>query len=122
MDKATKRPFIKRTEQEKLDLIYQWEKSGLRIKTFCEQHQFSNSLFHGWLNKYRGNRKTVKVQKAFVPLQITASPGISPNTVSVYAEIITAKGNQVKLSRPVSNDYLPTFYPDPAAILTRYQH
>lgn len=106
IDKANKRQFIKRTEQEKLDLIEQWEKSGLPIKTFSDQHQFSDSIFHSWLNKYRRNKKISKVQKAFVPVQIKSSSLLLENSNSLYAEVVTAKGNQVKLYQPVSVDFL----------------
>ena len=105
MDKSGKRVFIKRTEQQKLDLIDQWEKSGLPIKTFSEQHQFSDSIFHSWLNKYRRNKKTSPAEKSFLPLQISGSPLVTADA-RPYAEIITANGNQVKLFQPVSVDFL----------------
>lgn len=105
MDKTSKRTFIKRTEQEKLHLIDQCEKSGLPIKTFCNQHNFSDSLFHTWLNKYRRNRKTVKVQKEFIPLQVTSMP-LSSQPGFLYAEVITARGTQIKFYQPVSDDLL----------------
>jgi len=105
MEKAGKRPFIRRTEQEKLDLIDQWEKSGLPIKTFCNQHNFSDSLFHTWLNKFRRNSKAVKVQKEFISLQVTSMP-LSNHPGVLYAEVITARGTQVKFYQPVSDDLL----------------
>ncbi len=105
MDKTSKRSFIKRTEQEKLQLIDQWEKSGLPIKTFCNQHNFSDSLFHTWLNKYRRSGKAVKVHKEFIPLQVTSIP-LSNHPGSPYAEVITARGIQVKFYQPVSDDLL----------------
>ena len=105
MDKSGKRVFVRRTEQQKQDLIDQWEKSGLPIKTFSEQHQFSDSIFHSWLNKYRRNKKTLPAEKSFLPLQITGSPLVSA-VAHPYAEIITANGNQVKLYQPVTVDFL----------------
>lgn len=105
MDKTSKRSFIKRTEQEKLHLIDQWEKSGLPIKTFCNQHNFSDSLFHTWLNKYRRNNKPVKTQKEFISLQVASMP-LSNHPGSLYAEVITSKGTQVKFYQPVSDDLL----------------
>lgn len=105
MDKSGKRVFIKRTEQQKLDLIDQWEKSGLPIKRFCEQHKFSGSLFHSWLNKYRRNKKALPAEKSFLPLQIAGSPLVTADAYP-YAEIITANGNQVKLFQPVTVDFL----------------
>lgn len=105
MDKTSKRPFIKRTEQEKLHLIDQWEKSGLPIKTFCNQHNFSDSLLHTWLNKYRRDRKAVKGQKEFIPLRVTPI-ALGNHPGSLYAEVITSKGTQVKFYQPVSDDLL----------------
>ena len=99
---TSKRSFIKRTEQEKLQLIDQWEKSGLPIKTFCDQHNFSDSLFHTWLNKYRRARKAGTMQKEFIPLQVTSIPLSN----ALYAEVITARGMQVKFYQPVSDDLL----------------
>jgi transposase-like protein len=97
MDKVKRKPFIKRSEQEKLDLIDQWEKSGLPIKTFCEEHQFSDSIFHTWLNKYRRNKKSAKQQKAFFPLHIASDSSISEDSRNFYAEIILASGTRIKL-------------------------
>src|SRR3954454_1095354 len=97
MDKAKRKPFIKRTEQEKFDLIDQWEKSGMPIKTFCEQRQFSDSIFHSWLNKYRGGRKSGKQQNAFVPLHIPSNTSVNVDFSKSYAEIILASGTRIKL-------------------------
>ena len=105
MDKTSKRSFIKRTEQEKLHLIDQWEKSGLPIRTFCNQHNFSDSLFHTWLNKYRHDRKALKIQKEFIPLQVTSMP-LSNQPGSLYAELITARGTQVRFYQPLPDDLL----------------
>jgi transposase-like protein len=105
MDKSGKRVFVRRTEQQKLDLIDQWEKSGLPIKTFSEQHKFSDSIFHSWLNKYRRNKKTLPAERSFLPLHLSQSAVVSTD-VPPYAEIITANGNQVKLFQPVTVDFL----------------
>ncbi len=105
MDKTSKRTIIKRTEQEKLHLIDQWEKSGLPIKTFCNQYNFSDSLFHTWLNKYRRSRKALKVQKEFIPLQVRSMP-LGNHAGALYAEAITARGTLIKFYQPVSDDLL----------------
>src|SRR5215210_816672 len=97
MDKAKRKPSIKRTEQEKLDLIDQWEKSGLPIKTFCGQHQFSDSIFHSWLNKYRRGRKSARQQNEFVPLRLPPNTSISDVSTNSYAEIILASGTRIRL-------------------------
>jgi transposase-like protein len=97
MDKVNRKKIIKRTEQEKLDLIDQWEKSGQPIKTFCDQHNFSDSVFHTWLNKYRRRKKSTKQQKGFFPLHIASNSSVSEDSRSFYAEIIMASGTRIKL-------------------------
>ena len=97
MDKVNRKQIIKRTEQEKLDLIDQWEKSGQPIKTFCDQHDFSDSVFHTWLNKYQRGRKYTKQQKGFVPLHITSNSFMSEDNRTFYAEIVMASGTRIKL-------------------------
>lgn len=106
MDKTNKSKFIRRTEQEKLDLIVEWEKSGLPIKTFSEEHQFSDSIFHSWLNKYRRNTEAAREHKPFVAVQVKADSLLPEKIGSPYAEILTAKGNQIKLYQPVGVDFL----------------
>ena len=97
MDKAKRKPIAKRTEKEKLDLIDQWEKSGLPVKTFCEEHQFSDSIFHSWLNKYQRGRKSTKQHKEFVPLRLPPNASVSDVSRNSYAEIILASGTRIRL-------------------------
>src|SRR5215211_821373 len=96
MNKATKRQTIRRTEKGKLDLIESWEESGLSIKRFCEEHRFSDSLFHTWLNKYRRN-KDGKPASKFVPVHITHPVTSSDDRCSPYAEVILNGGSRIKL-------------------------
>jgi transposase-like protein len=94
----------KRSEQEKLKLIEQWEVSGQAIKTFCDGHGFSDSLFHSWLNKYRRGKRAVQPEEPFVALVLeepttNQSPG-------VYAEIVLANGSHIKLYQRVDAAYI----------------
>ena len=107
MNKAAKRQIIRRTEQEKLDLIEAWEKSGLSIKRFCNQHQFSDSLFHAWLNKYR-RRKEEKPAGPFVPVHLTPSIVRNEDNAAAFAEVSLASGSHIKLYQPVGADFLRT--------------
>ena len=95
MNKVARKQSTKRTDQEKLDLIAQWKKSGLPIKAFCQQYDFSNSVFHAWLNKY--DRGTVEMgSRAFVPLQV-ASNAVNEPVRASYAEIVLASGTRIQL-------------------------
>jgi transposase-like protein len=109
MKKTTKRQIIRRTEREKLALIAQWEKSGHSIKKFCNQHQFSDSLFHSWLNKYRRHKQkpTPPVQD-FIPLPITAPASRPTNSPGLFAEVILVCGSHIRFYQPVSADFLRT--------------
>ncbi|MEI6950706.1 hypothetical protein V9K67_26225 [Paraflavisolibacter sp. H34] len=114
MDKATKKQRVKRTDKDKLDLIHQWEKSGLPIASFCRQQDFSDSLFHSWLKEYR-RHTTTPLENNFIPLQITEpvpampddQPTPSPENSLPFAELVLA-GGSIKLYQPVGADYLRT--------------
>jgi transposase-like protein len=106
MDKAAKKVIIRRSEEEKLALIEKWEQSGLPIITFCNQHGFSDSLFHTWLNKYRRNKKKVKSTGAFIPLQLPPADKYEKNTSAAFAELTLNKGHQIKLYQMVPAEYL----------------
>lgn len=94
----------KRSEQEKLKLIEQWEVSGQAIKTFCEEHGFSDSLFHSWLNKYRRGKRAVQPEEQFVSLVLEEAP--AHQGPGVYAEIILANGSHIKLYQRVDAAYI----------------
>jgi transposase-like protein len=109
MRKTLQKPRIQRTEKEKLDLIEQWEQSGLPILTFCRQHHFSDSVFHSWLNKYRRHhKKTPTPESDFIALPITAPSTMPQDHCSLYAEIILKGGSHIRFYQPVSADYLRT--------------
>ena len=109
MEKATKRQVIRRTEKEKLELLEQWEQSGLSIKRFCDEHHFSDSVFHGWLNKYRRHSPKAPADKsAFIPLQVTASSKTVEDGGLLYAEVILKGDCRIKFYQPVSADALRT--------------
>jgi transposase-like protein len=108
MDKAAKKVIIRRSEEEKLELIAKWESSGLPIITFCNQHNFSDSLFHTWLNKYRRNKKKAKPAGAFIPLQVPKVNADNENNTVPFAQLTLAKGQQITLYQMVPAEYLST--------------
>jgi transposase-like protein len=106
MDKAAKKIIIRRSEEEKLALIEKWEQSGLPIITFCNQHNFSDSLFHTWLNKYRRNKKKAKPASSFIPIQVPNANAGNENNAAPFAKLTLAKGQQITLYQMVSAEYL----------------
>jgi transposase-like protein len=106
MNKTTKKVIIRRSEEEKLELIAKWESSGLPISVFCNQQGFSDSLFHTWLNKYRRNKKKVKPSAAFIPLQLPPADKYEEKTSVAFAELTLSKGHQIKLFQMVPPEYL----------------
>lgn len=106
MDKSTKKIVIRRSEEEKLALIEKWEQSGLPISVFCNQHGFSDSLFHTWLNKYRRGKKKAKPASAFISLQIPKANEDHENNAAPFAQLTLAKGQQITLYQMVPAEYL----------------
>jgi transposase-like protein len=108
MNKATKKPFIRRTDEEKHSLIQEWEKSGLSIASFCRQHNLADSQFYSWKKNYQPQNSKLQ-QSEFIPLQITAAPAaITQDTPSLYAELVLAGGASIKFYQPVTATYLRT--------------
>jgi transposase-like protein len=106
MDKAAKKFIIRRSEEEKLELIAKWESSGLPISVFCNQHGFSDSLFHTWLNKYRRNTKRAKPTGTFIPIQVPPADSLKQNTTATFADLTLAKGHKITLYQMVPAEYL----------------
>jgi transposase-like protein len=97
MNKATKRQIIRRSENEKLDLIDHREQSGLSIKRFCNQLRLSDSLFHSWLNKYcRHTNKAAISNNKIIRLSITTPSPIREHSCSLFAEVILEGGCRIK--------------------------
>ena len=108
MNKATKKQVTRRTEEEKLSLILEWEKSGLSIASFCRQHNLADSQFYSWKKNYRPQNER-HPQNEFIPLQITAAPAaITQDSPSLYAELVLAGGGSIKFYQPVAATYLRT--------------
>jgi transposase-like protein len=107
MNKATKKQVTRRTDEEKVNFIQEWEKSGQSIASFCRQHGFADSQFYSWLKVYRSKTER-QPQSEFIPLQITAPSTAVPDTPSLYAELVLAGGASIKFYQPVAATYLRT--------------
>ncbi|MCU7552945.1 transposase [Chitinophagaceae bacterium LB-8] len=106
MNKTAKKPIIRRSDEEKIALIEKWESSGLPITVFCNQHDFSDSLFHSWLNKYRRIKKKAKPGSTFIPLQVQKTNAGNEITSVAFADITLSKGHKITLYQMVPPEYL----------------
>ena len=96
----------RRSEEEKLALIEKWEQSDLPITVFCNQHHFSDSLFHSWLNKYRRNKNKAKPSATLIPLQVPPAIIGEESTSVPFAVLTLSKGHQITLYQRVAPEYL----------------
>lgn len=69
----------KREERvQKLEMITQWQQSGLSQKAFCTAHNIGYSVFHYYYRIYRSGQKT---SDSFVPLKV--SGGVSKEQITL---------------------------------------
>ena len=86
-----------------LDLIEQWQQSGISQKVFYQQHNIPAHEFYYWHKCYRKQRggldKSIS-SNGFVQLQP------SPVPLSGNIELQLANGNRIIFHQPVGVDYL----------------
>ena len=56
---------------QKLQMIDEWQQSGLSQKAYCAANNIAYHVFHYWYGRYRSNQKATD---SFLPVKIT-SPG-----------------------------------------------
>jgi transposase-like protein len=86
-----------------LDLIEQWQQSGISQKTFYQQHNIPAHVFYYWhkcYRKQRGGLNKSAPSNSFVQLQ--PSPVVSASNI----ELQLVNGNRIIFHQPVSVDYL----------------
>jgi transposase-like protein len=87
-----------RGEEAILNILAEYKKSKLSIKTFCLEHNIASATFHNWKKKY--SKRSVKPAKVtrFAELQIT-----SPATTGtpLFAEV-----KEIKIYQWVTAAYL----------------
>jgi hypothetical protein len=91
-------------EQRKamLDLIEQWQQSGISQKDFYHQHNIPAHVFYYWHKCYRKQRFGFNK-----PTSINGFIKLEPSPVpSSDIEIQLSNGNRIIFHQPVSVDYL----------------
>jgi len=86
-----------------LDLIEQWEQSGISQKTFYQQHNIPAHVFYYWHKCYRKQRGSINKSvssNSFVQLQPSSVP------LASNIELQLANGNRIIFHQPVCVDYL----------------
>lgn len=81
---VAKKIRVFRGEDSILNILADYKKSKLSIKTFCIENNIASATFHNWKKKY--SRRSVKTVKplGFASLQITPSAVVS---TALFAEV-----------------------------------
>ena len=74
---------------ESLQMITQWQQSGLTQKAFCITNNIAYHVFHYWYGVYRSGQNT---GGSFLPVTVTTTARVEPVT------IIGVNGIQVQLA------------------------
>jgi hypothetical protein len=69
------KPRDTRKEQQWRHRIRQWQRSGLSIRAFCEQHHLSQPSFYAWRREIQ---RRDAVASPFVPVQVVADEELAP--------------------------------------------
>jgi|SRR5450432_1821940 len=72
-----------------LQMITQWQQSGLTQKAFCMTNNIAYHVFHYWYGVYRSSQNT---SGSFLPVTVTTTATLEPVT------IIGINGIQVQLA------------------------
>jgi hypothetical protein len=95
---VAKKARIFRSEEAILNILADYKKSKLSIKTFCIEKDIAKASFHNWKKKY--GKRTVKLgrQGSFAELQITPPAIVS---APLFAEV-----KEIKIYQWVTAAYL----------------
>lgn len=68
----------KEDREQNLQMVTQWEQSGLSQKAFCASNNIAYHVFHYWYRVYRSNQKATS---SFLPVNIT--PARNPEQITI---------------------------------------
>lgn len=97
-----KRATTRRSREQIIQLLKEFESKGLTIGQFCKLHHIQRSSFYQWQKRYGGKPTENNTPKGFLAVELTppaTAPG--PTTPSLFAEV-----NGIRLYQPVSAQYL----------------
>lgn len=100
--------MIRRSSQEWLSLIQNWQDSNLSRKEFCKQHDVALSAFQYWLGKVGKDTTAVEGDGSatgFVPVSVKGT-GNLPGSQSVLLELVLPDGRRVNFYEGVDVQFL----------------
>ena len=77
-------------------MLRQWQRSGLSVRAFCEQHGLSQPSFYAW-------RRTLADRDAqavhFVPVEVVPepTPGLTPDPATAGLELLLSGGRVLRI-------------------------
>lgn len=95
----TKKVRVFRGKETILNILSEYGKSNLSIKTFCQNNNLASATFHNWQKKYSNAVAKPDVQPGFATLQVNPS-----GPVADPALFAAVKG--IKIYQPVPAAYL----------------
>jgi hypothetical protein len=103
-NKKAKKPSRRRTLQQILQLLKDFDQQSLSTSHFCKLHHIHPSNFYHWKKRYGGKQAPRSAPKGFLALELTASAApAGVHTPALFAEV-----NGIRLYQPVSPQYLKT--------------
>ncbi len=100
--------MIRRSSQEWLSLIQNWQDSHLSRKEFCKQHDVALSAFQYWLGKVGKDTTAVAGDgnvTGFVPLSVKGTRSL-PLVRSVLLELVLPDGRRINFYEGVDVQFL----------------
>ena len=95
----TKVKKIRRSKEEMISYIKEWQASGESKKSFCDRHGIASSVFHYWYNKSKN--KNGKTRSGFVEVK----PSLTDSSL-VSIEIIFPSGAKIVLSQETDTSFI----------------
>ena len=91
----------RRNKQAILQLLEEFSKSGMGVKSFCNRYSIGRSTFHKWQSRYNHKREARGL--------VTAGPGFAAIDVinaAGQSSMLFAEVKGIKLYQPVTAAYL----------------
>lgn len=95
---------MRRSNSEIINLLNEFEKTGVSVKEFCITHSIGKATFHKWQSRYKSKPDKQRKRAGFARLHIV--PSALHTQPPLFAEV-----NGIKIYQPVRASYLKEFLP-----------